>query len=318
MKRLLTIEIKEMIRQAYESDVIFETIKSAYKDKQTQMTKLRFSPEEIWVNCFYYFDQMLKTPDRRELLVNNMWNDCFNDLRDEANDEGRPYEEEEMKIATSCVIYTISACLSSTKEYGLRQYFPELLEQIENNYGLRDIYPYFNNVRNSTEFDNYINTYIDRGKYISDRLENRNFNSAPIIPRITSKNLNEFKEIIRKSLEFMKGSTPDGRSKIMSDSDFHKMMEAIEYLIENRSVKKQKTRINTAMEAGDLRYVFYLIYDKSKKQKIISRAQWVDFLVETFEQMKGCQNSKYKHFSDKPEGFDTRYHLRKHSKSRTK
>ena len=318
MKRLLTRDSKEMIRQAYESDVIFETIKSAYKDKQTQMTKLRFSPEEIWVNCFYYFDQMLKTPDRRELLVNNMWNDCFNDLRDEANDEGRPYEEEEMKIATSCVIYTISACLSSTKEYGLRQYFPELLEQIENNYGLRDIYPCFNNVRDSTEFDNYINTYIDRGKYIRDRLENKNFKSAPIIPRITSKNLNEFKEMTRKKLEFMKGYTPDGRSKIMSDSDFNKMMEAVEYLIENRIVKKQETKINTTMKVGELRYVFYLIYNQSKNQNIISRKLCVDFLVETFEQMKGCQESIYNHFSDKPEGFETRYHLRKPSKSRTK
>ena len=56
------------------------------------------------------------------------------------------------------------------------------------------------------------------------------------------------------------------------------------------------------MNVADLRYTFYLAY--KNEGKLIHRQLWLDFLNETFSQMQNNKDSLYKHFADKPSGYD--------------
>ena len=48
----MTPESKRSIKEKFKGNAVFRTIDAAYKEQETQMATLRFSPEEIWVNCF--------------------------------------------------------------------------------------------------------------------------------------------------------------------------------------------------------------------------------------------------------------------------
>lgn len=83
MKRLLTKENKRSIKEAFKVNAVFRVINAAYKEQETRMETLKFSPEEIWVNCFIGFDKMLKNREEIEETTSRMWNDTFCELRDE-------------------------------------------------------------------------------------------------------------------------------------------------------------------------------------------------------------------------------------------
>ena len=101
----------------------------------------------------------------------------------------------------------------------------------------------------------------------------------------------------------MKGVLVDGETLIMTQSNFNKMTEAVEYLIENNVVKKQDSKIQTYLPVAHLRYTFYLVY--KNEGKCIKRELWLEFLGETFSQMQDNQASLSKHFSDMPDGYDS-------------
>ena len=100
----------------------------------------------------------------------------------------------------------------------------------------------------------------------------------------------------------MKGVLADN-TLIMSAGDHSKMMEAVEYLIENNVVKKQETKIRTSLPIAHLRYTFFLVF--KNEGRCITRDLWVEFLGETFQQMQANKASLSKHFSDKPGDYQT-------------
>ena len=51
VKRLLTTESKRNIKDVFKTNPVYRTINAAYKEQETQMKTLRFSPEEIWVTA---------------------------------------------------------------------------------------------------------------------------------------------------------------------------------------------------------------------------------------------------------------------------
>ena len=301
MRRLLTKENKRSIKEAFKGNAVFRVVDAAYKEQETQMETLRFSPEEIWVNCFIGFDKMLK--DREEIgeMTNRMWDDTFCELRDDAQEVSRDFGKGELETATSCIVYSIVACMMASDDWELIRHTESLTRQIAEHSDLFAVtQPFDRNIESG--FVEYIQKYIATGKYISERVESPKSFVDPINPVGSRKDRTNAKTGAKKRLGFMKGFLPDGETQIMSAKDYNRMIEAVEYLIENNVVKRQESKIKTYMPVGHLRYTFYLIY--KNEGKCVGRQQWIDFLGETFLQMQDNRDSLYNHFSEKPEKYD--------------
>lgn len=308
MRRLLTTASKRSIKDAFKGNAVFRTIDAAYKEQETRMGTLRFSPEEIWVNCFIGFDQILKNPDDIGEITRRMWYDTFCELRDDAKEASREFENEELETATSCIVYSIIACMTASDDWEIIKHTATLMNQIAEHTDLDSIVlPFDNNTENN--FAGYIQKYISTGKYISDRLESPKSYADPIIPVGTPQERTKAKEGVKKRLEFMKGYLPDSETLIMTSSNFNTMIEAVEYLIENDVVKKQESKIRTNLSVEQLRYTFYLVF--KNEGKCVSRQLWLDFLGETFSQMQNNKASLSKHFSDKPAEYDRFFKLKR-------
>lgn len=302
MRRLLTTGSKRSIKDAFKGNAVFRTIDAAYKEQETRMEKLRFSPEEIWVNCFIGFDQILKNRDDIGEITCRMWNNTYIELRDDAQEASRDFKKEELETATSCIVYSIIACMTASDDWEIIQHTENLMFQIAEHSELDSIVsPFDNNIESC--FAEYIQRYISAGKYISESLESPKAYADPINRIMTPQERTKAKEGVKKRLTFMKGCLPDSEELIMTSTDFNTMIEAVEYLIENDVVKKQESKIRTSMTVAHLRYTFYLVY--KNEGKCVGRDKWLDFLGETFSQMQDNKDSLSKHFSDKPTGYDS-------------
>lgn len=300
MKRLLTTEEKRNIKDVFKANVVYRVINAAYKEQETNMETLHFSTEEIWTNCFVGFDKILKNKKHIEIVTEGMWNDIFCELRDDAVDVGRNYEKAELETATSCIVYSIVACLMATEDWQMIRNTEGLMHQIAEHSDLDTIVLPFD--RNIVEdFTLYVKRYISLNKHISDNLDSSKQFVDPVNPISLPKDRLIVKNNVKKRLAFMSGRKPNTETSIMSRKDFNKMIEAVEYLIENNVVMKQETKIRTNMNLEDLRYTFYLVY--KNEGKYVSRDLWIDFLVETFDQLKESRNSIEKHFSEKSHNY---------------
>ena len=301
MRRLLTTGSKRSIKEAFKGNAVFRTINAAYKKQETQMATLRFSPEEIWVNCFIGFDQIIKNRDDIGEITRQMWDDTFCELSDDAQEASRDFKNEELETATSCIVYSIIACMTASDDWEIIQHTETLMFQIAEHSDLDSIVqPFDNNIESN--FAGYIQKYISTGKYISERLESPKNYADPINPIRTPQERIKIKEGVKKRLAFMKGYLPDSETLIMTPSNFNTMIEAVEYLIENDVVKKQESKLHTNLKITHLRYTFYLVY--SNEGKCVGRHKWLEFLGETFSQMKNNKDSLDKHFSDKPADYN--------------
>lgn len=301
MRRLLTTDSKRSVKEAFKGNAVFRTIDAAYKEQETQMATLRFSPEEIWINCFIGFDQILKTRDEIGEITSRMWNNTFIELRDDAQEASRDFKKEELETATSCIVYSIIACMTASEDWEMIRHTYALMDQIAEHSELESIIqPFDNNIERN--FAEYVQSYIKTGKYLSDILDGPQSYVDPINPIGNRMDRNEAKVSVKRRLEFMKGFLPDSETKIMTSHDYNTMIEAVEYLIENNVVKKQVSKIQTYMPIGHLRYTFYLIF--KNEAHCVSRQLWLEYLGETFSQMQDNKDSISKHFSDKPNGYD--------------
>ena len=301
MKRLLTTASKRSIKDAFKGNAVFRTIDAAYKEQETQMATLRFSPEEIWVNCFIGFDQILKNRDDIGEVTRRMWYETFCELRDDAQEASRAFQKEELETATSCIVYSIIACMTASDDWEIIQHTETLMFQIAEHSELDTIATPFDN-NTESNFAGYIQKYISAGKFISDGLESPKKYIDPINPVGTPQERTKAKEGVKKRLAFMKGYLPDSEMLIMTSSNFDTMIEAVEYLIENDVVKKQESKLHTNLRIAHLRYTFYLVY--KNEGKCVDRQLWLDFLGETFIQMQDNKDSLSKHFADKPADYD--------------
>ena len=297
VRRLLTTESKRSIKEAFKGNAVFRTIDAAYKEQEPT---IRFSPEEIWVNCIIGFDQMLKNHDDIGEITRRMWYNTYCELIDDAKEASRAFENKELETATSCIVYSIIACMTASDDWGMMKHTETLMFQIAEHSELETIVtPFDNNIESN--FAGYIQRYISMGKYISDRLESPKSYVDPINPVGTPQERTKAKEGVKKRLAFMKGYLPNSETLIMTSSNFNTMIEAVEYLIENDVVKKQESKIHTNMKIAHLRYTFYLIF--KNEGKCVGRQLWLDFLGETFSQMQDNKDSLSKHFADKPADY---------------
>lgn len=301
MRMLLTAENKRGIRDAYRDNVTFQSVRAAYKPLETGMRTLGFSPEEIWANSMAIFDRMLQTDaDKVGDMAQGLWDDLYCDLRDEAHCVGRAFGDDELACATSCVVYVVVCYMTASGDYSLMRHARTLTMQIDSHTGLAAIeQPMMESIRDG--FGRYIGEYIRGRKRISSTFGSPQEYADPVRPLLKGKDRLEVKARVRKRLAFMDGMLPDGSARIMAGGDFDRMMEAVDYLIENNVVRRQDKKIKTNLPVAHLRYTFYLVFKNEGKP--IGRQLWLDFLAENFAQMQSNRSSLGKHFADCPEGY---------------
>ena len=295
MKRLLKKTEKEDIKNKFKDDVVFRAIDKAYKELEVEMKTFRFSTIEIWRNCFIGFDSILH-PDYDFDDINQMWNDIFCELRDEAEECDRKYETEELKTATSCIVYSVVACLVASNDYKLIKHCESLQNQISENSVFNDITLPLNRVIED-DMISYIQSYIENEIFISNTFNNPLDKINPPKPTLIQKSREKLLSEIEKIVHFMSGVNKENMPIIYSKADFDKMIEAIKYLVTNNIVKKQENKILTNLSNSDLIHTFNLVYQIDNNP--IDRNTWAEFLKETFAQFRNStQRSIYKHFTD--------------------
>lgn len=301
MRMLLTAENKRGIRDAYGDNVTYQSVRAAYKPLETEMRTLGFSPEEIWANSMAVFDRMLRLDaDKVGDMAQGLWDDLYCDLRDEARCVGRAFGDDELACATSCVVYVVVCYMTASGDYSLMRHARTLTMQIDSHTGLAPIeQPMMENIRDG--FGRYIVEYIRGRKRISSTFGSPQEYADPVRPLLKEKDRLEVKAQVRRRLAFMNGMLTDGSARIMAGADFDRMMEAVDYLIENNVVRRQDEKIHTNMPVAHLRYTFFLVF--SNEGKPIGRRLWLEFLTESFAQMQNGKPSLAKHFSDRPNGY---------------
>ena len=301
MRMLLTAENKRGIRDAYSDNVTYQSVRAAYKPLETQMRTLGFSPEEIWANSMAVFDRMLRLDaDKVGDMAQGLWDDLYCDLRDEARCVGRAFGDDELACATSCVVYVVVCYMTASGDYSLMRHARALTMQIDSHSGLAPIeQPMMESIRDG--FGRYIGEYIRGRKRISDTFGSPQEYADPVRPLLKEKDRLEVKAQVRRRLAFMNGMLADGSARIMAGGDFDRMMEAVDYLIENNVVRRQAEKIHTNMPVAHLRYTFFLVF--SNEGMPIGRRLWLEFLTESFAQMQNGRPSLGKHFSDRPNGY---------------
>lgn len=299
MKRLLKKTEKEDIKNKFKDDVVFRAIDKAYKELEVEMKTFRFSTIEIWRNCFIGFDSILH-PDYDFDDINQMWNDIFCELRDEADECDRNYEIEELKTATSCIVYSVVACLMASNDYKLIKHCESLQNQISENSVFNDITLPLNRVIKD-DMISYIKSYIKNKEYLSNTFNNPLDKINPSKQKLNQKSREMLLTEIERIVHFMSGVNKENVPIMYSEADYKKMIEAIKYLVTNNIVKKQENKILTNIPVTHLRYTFYLVYKIENNP--INRDTWIEFLIETFEKLKDSKDAIIKHFSDKPKNY---------------
>jgi len=298
--RLLTNDQRKLLRQQLRDNAVYIAVKQAYKSRETDMERLHFSPEEIFVNSFVCFDRMLREPDRAEAITDTLWDDVFNDLRNDADDCGRSYDRQEMETAASLVLYTLMVLTEASHRWELARYNGYLMQMLACHSNPDDIcLPMQACI--SGELSEYVGAYIEADEYISDRIDNQSPTPDPV-RRIRRADRSRIKEGIRRRLEFMKGVLPYSSQSIMRPADYDIMTECVDYLVENGVVRRMRQKIKTCLSNAHLRYTCYLIYRNEGRD--IGRSLWLEFLAETFAQFGDSTSSLANHFSDKPHNYD--------------
>jgi hypothetical protein len=97
---------------------------------------------------------------------------------------------------------------------------------------------------------------------------------------------------------------------VMSDNDFKRLTEYVDFMIENETIPPEIIRINkTALPTGHITFIFSLIHKELYGRK--RRLYFIEFLHEVFTQYQNTnfdknkikESTTYKKFTDKPQNF---------------
>lgn len=176
----------------------------------------------------------------------------------------------------------------------------EILRRFYNLYSrkfLQSISSYINQrAEKSVQGEAKINNQIDHGDDGFDSEQKH-------IPDI-HRNKQQAREIISHCFQYF------NKRKVMSDDEFERLTEYVDFMIEKESIPPKVIPINkTALPTGYITYIFYLIHEKlyGRNRKLY----FIEFLHTVFKQYQNInfdknepeESTTYKKFSLKPQNF---------------
>ena len=168
----------------------------------------------------------------------------------------------------------------------------------------------------AAKFLHSIETFIQQhgGKNVQDEHQeiekgeplNNVLNSANKHIRNIEEQKLQAREIVLHCFEYF------NQKKVMSDDEFKRLIEYVDYMIEKENIPSQIVPINkTALPTGYITYIFYLIHEKLYGRN--RRLYFIEFLHKVFTQYQSIdfdksrleESTTYKKFSLKPQKFYT-------------
>ncbi|HEY5507978.1 MAG TPA: hypothetical protein VIK29_04835, partial [Paludibacter sp.] len=128
---------------------------------------------------------------------------------------------------------------------------------------------------------------------------------ATLKPKVQQTNPQEQKTTARKLLNFLSGHNLKNE-KIMSDTDFARLVQYVENLIDTGNVPADIKPIYTISISNEyLRYTFYLIHKQLYSTRPI-RPEWINLLHAVFSQFENVVfETTRKKFSTVPLHYDS-------------
>lgn len=302
MERLLEYPRSRELRVNYRNNPWLQLITNCFRPQEAVMQKFRFTAEELWLNTFICLDDVIALPaGEREAAVARLWDDLNCELRNEALDLGREFQDEELTMVTSWVVFFVAVALGWTERSELYRYSETLLQQVARHH---DALPQLTEEylsRCDSSLGSYMQEHLAQGVRLSDRLSKR---GADILPaQLPPAKVASLKEEAIKLLLFMKRQLKDSTKPVMRQGDYDRMVEAIGRFVTSRRVEPIEPPIQTNLKATELRYTFYLVWKYCWKNDV-ERDKVVDFLKATFSQFSEVERETIKKkFSEKVTGY---------------
>ena len=302
MERLLDYPRCKELKVNYRNNPWLQVITNCFRPKEAGMQKFRFTAEELWLNAFICLDDVIALPaGEREAAVARLWDDLNCELRNEALEMGREFQDEELTMVTSWVVFFVAVALGWTERPDLYRYSETLIQQVARHH---DALPQLSEEyirQSSSSLGSYMQEHLTQGVRPSVRLSKP---GADILPaQLPPTKVASLKEEAIRRLVFMKRQLKGSTKPVMRQGDYDRMVEAIGSFVTSRRVEPIEPPIQTNLKATELRYTFYLVW-KYCWEKDIERDKVVDFLKATFSQFSEVERETIKKkFSEKVTGY---------------
>lgn len=302
--QLLKTEAKQEFRSVHSDDALFRMFKTVFKPFETRMTELHVSPEEVMLCSFGCFDELRKMDaERRDAFADELYDEVLCSMREEAEECCRNCSDADLHTATCAVLCGLAILLNASGQYELARLsmfaVKSVTEKNDELFGL--FYAGYSKAMDNDPDADYVaavRQIVTDGIFPSDTDTTKKGRKVQSRPLIKKQDKRFAYKAAEELLTFMKGVDEKTNVKIMADSDFTAMMEAVSYIIENNSLKILPHKIHTSLTNNHLRYAFYKVF---LEVNFVDRGIWIEFLKNTFTQFNAISaQSLSKHFSAKP------------------
>lgn len=284
MGRLLEKTHRQEYAELYGSHPVYRVLKASLAGLYDATGNLRLGVEEIFCNTLAAVDTARRQWADPCFSAAGLLDDIAVGLRDES--------EEEFDGARSCTAQDIShavviigAC--ATVSLSASPKFAPLADQLDAELRRRDAPLYveatdklfFILLRRDSRgvFSESMRKYIASGEFISDALLNPD---APRRRRVAPDSAASHKSRARRLLKPLAGANKSGR-KILTDTDYSRVLKAVDRLIESGEIKEMPEKIHADAGQKELGRIFYNLF--SERVGEFKKPKWAQFLKAVFD-----------------------------------
>ena len=284
MGRLLESNHREEYNVLYSNDIVFQVLNASLSGFYIQTGSLRLGIEEIFVNTFAAIDKTRREYTSDFFSAGNLLDGIFIGLHNESreNFEGtRDCTEKDICNAVVIIGTCAYVCLSASL---LK--FSAVADELDSELRKRDsqLYEDVSNALFSTllnrdkrgAFQESLRLYLQSDEYLSDSL---------LAPDAVLKRRTDVDTVIghkRRAHALLKPLSGNNKKgyKMLNDTDYNRVLKAVDHLIEKGETKKFAEKININVTQKEIGEIFYEVY--SENIAGFNKMKWAEFLKETF------------------------------------
>lgn len=267
----------------YAKDPVYAVLKASLSELYGITGSLRLGIEEIFVNTYAAIDEARREYASSFFSASGLLDGMAIALRNEAKEEhGSTRDCTDQDIRRAVVIVGACACVGLSVSLKFFDVADELDAELRSRdaqlYGdVTDklFYTLLKRDRHS-HFTEAMRQYVSSDEYLSDAL------LAPDAPRerrLSEDTLAGHKCRAHRLLKALEGNNKNGK-KILSDTDYNRVVKAVDSLIENGRPKSFPEKIKPDATQKKIREIFYKLYVEGVGD--FDKQKWAQFLKATF------------------------------------
>ena len=277
MQHRLNEKQREAIAEKYGNHPLYMTCRYAFKRSETDMTVLKFTPEEVFTEAADVIDNVIVERDDLDEYLSLLWDDLLTKIR-----KWEPKAlDTELRVAVSSILYAAAAAVSSARMQDYDDLAVVLLRIIrektdvsamDHSKLLDDIAHY------QEEMEKWMLDYLDEDAFLTDRIvasikpskrEQRGGNVVHDVETITDTfilNFNENQEVSNIRLQLV--------YKELKRNQFISSKTGQEIVIHLFQGEPIDTKIEWTKGIGELKYLFETLLGKKYIKKSDSAGHW--------------------------------------------